>query len=183
VGLEGRYDLFFIDPDGSGMVDITSDILPREFLANSPIFSMDDSTVYFIGQWFGWNILDSVLTCALSTSSVDIGNALTVSGFLGPYVQSVELQVTFTQPDGTEVIFDVTTDDGNYVLDFQPDQLGEWEVQSSWIGDSGHSESRSEVRTLTVLEETEPESCRIPGFYIEAILVGLLVYYLKKGCS
>ncbi|MFA9436554.1 MAG: hypothetical protein ACEROO_05415 [Candidatus Bathyarchaeota archaeon] len=89
--------------------------------------------------------------------------------------------MTFTQPDGTEVIFDVTTDGGNYVLDFRPDQLGEWEVQSSWIGDSGHSESSSEVKTITVLEETEPENSGIPGFYIEAILVGLLVYYLKKA--
>jgi len=170
VGLEGRYDLFFIDPDGSGMVDITSDILPREFLANSPIFSKDDSTIYFIGQWFGWKILDTVITCAVSTPSVDLGNAVTVAGSLGSYVQSVDIQVTFTQPDGTDVIFDVTTDGGNYALDFQPDQLGEWEVQSSWIGDSGHGESSSEVKTITVLEETEPENSGIPGFYIEAIL-------------
>jgi len=163
------------------MVDITSDILPREFLANSPIFSKDDSTIYFIGQWFGWKILDTVITCAVSTPSVDLGNAVTVAGSLGSYVQSVDIQVTFTQPDGTDVIFDVTTDGGNYALDFQPDQLGEWEVQSSWIGDSGHGESSSEVKTITVLEETEPENSGIPGFYIEAILVGLLVYYLKKG--
>ena len=119
----------------------------------------------------------------VSTPSVDLGNAVTVAGSLGSYVQSVDIQVTFTQPDGTDVIFDVTTDGGNYALDFQPDQLGEWEVQSSWIGDSGHGESSSEVKTITVLEETEPENSGIPGFYIEAILVGLLVYYLKKAGS
>jgi Tol biopolymer transport system component len=182
VDLDGKYDLFFIDPDGSGMVDITSDILPREFLANSPIFSKDDSTVYFIGQWYGWKILDSFITCALSASSVDLGNAVTVTGSLGPYVQSVDIQVTFTQPDGPEVIFDVTTDGGNYALDFQPDQLGEWEVMSSWAGDSGHSESSSEVNKVTVLEEAEPENSGIPGFYIETVLVGLSVFYLKKAC-
>jgi len=180
IGLEGRYDLYLINPDGSDMVDITPDLLPREFLANSPIFSMDDSTIYFIGQWWDWKILDSTLTCTLSTSSVDLGNTVTVAGSLGPYVISVAIQVTITQPDGTEVIYDVATDDGNYVLEFQPDQLGVWKVQASWIGDSGHGESRSEVKTITVLEETEPENIGIPGFYLEAILAGLIIYYLKK---
>jgi len=180
IGLEGRYDLYLINPDGSDMVDITPDLLPREFLANSPIFSMDDSTIYFIGQWWDWKILDSTLTCTLSTSSVDLGNTVTVAGSLGPYVISVAIQVTITQPDGTEVIYDVATDDGNYVLEFQPDQLGVWKVQASWIVDSGHGESRSEVKTITVLEETEPENIGIPGFYLEAILAGLIIYYLKK---
>ena len=146
VGLEGRYDLFFIDPNGSDMVDITSDLLPREFLANSPIFSMGDSTVYFIGQWWDWKILDSILTCSLSTSSVDLGNTVTITGSLEPYVLSVAIQVTVTQPDGTDVIYDVVTDGGNYILNFQPDQLGVWEIQTNWIGDSGHSESSSEVK-------------------------------------
>jgi Tol biopolymer transport system component len=183
VGLEGRYDLYFIDPDGSDMVDLTSDLLPQGFLANSPIFSMDDFTIYFIGQWWDWKILDSALTCTLSSSNVVIDETVTVFGSMGPLVRSADLQVTVTQPDGTVVSHDVSTDDGNYVLDIHLDQLGVWDVQASWLGDSGHSESSSEVKIITVIEEAEPEIYGISGFYFEAILVGLFLFYVIRARS
>ncbi len=187
VGLEGRYDLFLIEPDGSGMVDATSDIFPPGFLANSAIFSMDDSCVYFIGHWWDWKILDSVLTCSFSSSRIELGDTVTISGSLGPLVESVVIQVTVTGPDGVEATHDVVTDEGSYVLDIQLDQHGVWEVQASWEGDSGHSESTSEVIEVTVNEENEPEEepevNEIPGYYLEAILLGLLVYYLKRAYS
>jgi len=187
VGLEGRYDLFLIEPDGSGMVDATSDIFPPGFMANSAIFSMDDSSVYFIGHWWDWKILDSVLTCSFSSSRIELGDTVTISGSLGPLVESVAIQMTVTGPDGVEVTHDVVTDEGSYVLDIQPDQHGVWEAQASWEGDSGHSKSTSEVKEVTVNEENEPEeepeANGIPGYYLEAILLGLLVYYLKRTYS
>ncbi|MBT6605539.1 hypothetical protein HOB36_10670 [Candidatus Bathyarchaeota archaeon] len=188
VGLEGRYDLFLIEPDGSGMEDVTSEIFPPGFMANSAIFSMNDSSIYFIGNWWDWKIFDSVLTCSFTSPQIDLGDTVTISGSLGPLVESVFVQVTVTRPDGSDDIHDVVTDEGNYVLDIKPDQHGVWEAQASWEGDSGHSESTSEVTEIIVREETEPEEPEseadgISGFYLEAILLGLIVYYLKQAFS
>ena len=183
VGLEGRYDLYIIDPDGSGMVDITSGLFPERFLANSPIFSVDDSTIYFVGQWWDWAILDSVITCTLPSSTAVKGSTVHVSGSVEPLIDAVEVQVAITRPDGTSIQQNVTTEDGDYALDIQPDRLGVWEVQASWKGDSGHKESSSEVTQLSVVEEPEPENGGIPGFSTEAIIVGLILYYLKRAFS
>jgi hypothetical protein len=76
----------------------------------------------------------------------------------------------------------VTTENGDYVLSFEPDHVGIWSVQASWVGDSGHSESNSSIQEFTVVEEPEPEpeSGGIPGFYMEAILAGLVLFYLSR---
>lgn len=53
IGNEGKYDIYMMDADGSGSKDITPDYFPPEFLCHAPVFSKDDSVIYFIGQW--WN--------------------------------------------------------------------------------------------------------------------------------
>ena len=182
IGLEGMYDLYLMNSDGSGVEDLTSAIFPPGFLANSAIFSHDDSKIYFIGQWWDWEVLETTLTCTVTPSSVIDGNSVSVSGSVGPKVDSIDLEVTVTQPDGDETTHDVTTENGDYVLSFEPDQVGVWSVQASWMGDSGHSESRSTIQEFTVVEEPEPEpeSGGIPGFYLEAVLVGLVLFYLSR---
>ncbi len=181
IGLEGRYDLYSINPDGSDMLDLTSSLFPEGFLANSAIFSKDDSKIYFIGQWWGWEILESTITCTVSPSRVITGNPVSVTGSVGPKVGSINLEVTLSQPGGAETVYDVTTENGDYVLNIEPDQIGAWHVQASWAGDSGHSESSSVLHEFTVVEESEPEPNGIPGFYLEAVLAGLILYYLYRG--
>jgi Tol biopolymer transport system component len=51
IGNEGKYDIYVMNADGSNNHNITPDYFPASFLCYSPIFSQDDSKVYFIGQW------------------------------------------------------------------------------------------------------------------------------------
>lgn len=49
---EGKYDMYMMNADGSNNHDITPKYFPPNFLVHSPIFSKDDSTIFFIGQWW-----------------------------------------------------------------------------------------------------------------------------------
>jgi len=52
IGNEGKYNLYMMEADGSHNHNITPDYCPSSFLCHSPIFSHDDSEIYFIGQWY-----------------------------------------------------------------------------------------------------------------------------------
>ena len=41
-----------MNADGSENQNITPDYYPADFLCHDPIFSKDDSIVYFIGEWY-----------------------------------------------------------------------------------------------------------------------------------
>jgi TolB protein len=49
---ERKYDLYMMNPDGTDDRSIMPDYFPDDFLCHSPIFSKDDSKVYFVGQWW-----------------------------------------------------------------------------------------------------------------------------------
>jgi len=49
---QGMYDLFMMNSDGSENQSVTPANFPPEFLCHSPTFSPDDSTIYFIGEWW-----------------------------------------------------------------------------------------------------------------------------------
>jgi len=50
---EGKYDMYVINSDGTNNHNVTPSYFPPNFLCYSPVFSSDDSKVFFIGQW--WN--------------------------------------------------------------------------------------------------------------------------------
>jgi Tol biopolymer transport system component len=52
IGNEGKYDMYMMEADGSTNHNITPEYFTSNFLCNSPIFSQDDSEIYFIGQWY-----------------------------------------------------------------------------------------------------------------------------------
>ena len=49
---EGKYDIWMINSDGTDNQNITPGYFPPAFLCHSPVFSRDDSAVFFIGQWW-----------------------------------------------------------------------------------------------------------------------------------
>jgi len=53
IGNEGMYDIWVMNYDGSNNRNITPDYFPRGFLCHTPVFSEDDSRIFFIGQWWG----------------------------------------------------------------------------------------------------------------------------------
>jgi Tol biopolymer transport system component len=52
IGTEGRYDIYLMNSDGTSNRNITPDYFPADFLCHSPVFSLDDSIIFFIGEWW-----------------------------------------------------------------------------------------------------------------------------------
>jgi Tol biopolymer transport system component len=52
VDNEGKYDMYMMEADGSNNHNATPEYFASNFLCYSPIFSMDDSEIYFVGQWY-----------------------------------------------------------------------------------------------------------------------------------
>ncbi|KPJ54140.1 hypothetical protein AMJ39_01690 [candidate division TA06 bacterium DG_24] len=52
IGTEGRYDIYMMDSDGAHNRNITPDYFPDGFLCHSPQFSLDDSRIFFVGEWW-----------------------------------------------------------------------------------------------------------------------------------
>jgi len=48
----GQYDIHIMNADGSGVHNVTPDAFPPGFLCHSAIFSRDDTTIYFLGEWW-----------------------------------------------------------------------------------------------------------------------------------
>ncbi len=48
----GKYDIYTINSDGTDNRNITPSYFPDTLLCHAPVFSVDDSSVYFIGQWW-----------------------------------------------------------------------------------------------------------------------------------
>ena len=48
----GKYDLYLMNADGTVIRNITPDYFPDDFLCHSPVFSLDDTGLFFIGQWW-----------------------------------------------------------------------------------------------------------------------------------
>jgi len=49
---EGKYDIYLMNADGSANRNITPEYFPADFLCHYPIFSRDDSKIFFVGEWY-----------------------------------------------------------------------------------------------------------------------------------
>ena len=52
IGSEGKYDIYTMNSDGTQARNITPDYFPAAFLCHTPVFSIDDSRIFFVGQWW-----------------------------------------------------------------------------------------------------------------------------------
>jgi Tol biopolymer transport system component len=181
IGLEGRYDIYRINADGSGITDLSSELYPPGFLAHHPIYAGDDSTIYFVGHWWNWAVLESTLTCSASKSTVSLGETITISVEVQPLVHDIEAELTITEPDG-ESHQTVTLSDGSYQFSYTPEQIGEYSVQAEWGGDLGHTGSTSTLVGFTVQEGAVPDD-GIPGYQLTAIILGFMVFLVSRRHS
>lgn len=182
MGEEGRYDVFRINVDGTGITDLTSEHYPPRFLAHHPIYAGDDSTIYFVGQWWNWAILDSSLTCSISKSTATLDESITISVEVQPEIHNIDAELTITEPDGSMTHQTITLADGSYQFSYTPEQLGEYSIQAEWAGDLGHSGSTSASIGFTVQEETPPDE-GIPGYPVISMILGLTIYLMSRRHS
>jgi Tol biopolymer transport system component len=52
IGNEGKYDIHMMNSDGTDTRDVTPSYFPSAFLCDRPVFSKDDSKIFFVGQWW-----------------------------------------------------------------------------------------------------------------------------------
>ncbi|TKJ40782.1 hypothetical protein CEE37_07405 [candidate division LCP-89 bacterium B3_LCP] len=52
IGTTGQYDIYMMNADGSDYRNVTPTYFPPEFLCHKAVFSSDDSSIYFIGEWW-----------------------------------------------------------------------------------------------------------------------------------
>jgi len=52
IGTDGKYDIYMMGKDGNDMRNITPDYYPDDFLCHTPIFSINDDRIFFIGEWW-----------------------------------------------------------------------------------------------------------------------------------
>lgn len=48
----GKFDLYMMNTDGSEINNITPGYFPATFLCHNAVFSLDDTQIYFVGQWW-----------------------------------------------------------------------------------------------------------------------------------
>jgi Tol biopolymer transport system component len=51
INNEGKYDMYIMNADGTDNHNVTPGYFSTSFLCYSPVFSEDDSLLFFIGQW------------------------------------------------------------------------------------------------------------------------------------
>ncbi len=179
-GSEGVYDIYKINSDGSRMTDLTSSLFPDTFLAHSVLYTQAND-IYFIGQWYDWKILDTTLTLNVASDSYETGSSVTLSGVLSPRVDDATIQLSVVAPSGTEQTYDVPVVDGKYSYEIAANETGQWSVEASWMGDSGHTDIDNAVE-FNVIASTEPGG-GVPGFSAASILLGLLfAFFYLRSC-
>jgi len=69
----------------------------------------------------------------VSASKVSVGQTVTIYGFVEPIQRGIKVSISFTKPDGTSFMREVTTAcSGAYSYTLEPDMGGIWTVKSSW---------------------------------------------------
>ncbi len=53
IGEDAKYDIFTMNSDGSEIENITPEYFPPDFICRTPVFSPDDTRIFFIGEWWG----------------------------------------------------------------------------------------------------------------------------------
>ncbi|MFH1942665.1 MAG: hypothetical protein ABIL68_11250 [bacterium] len=52
IGTRGVFDIYMMNANGSDNRNITLEYFPADFLCHCPIFSEDDSKIYFVSEWW-----------------------------------------------------------------------------------------------------------------------------------
>ncbi|MFC2134913.1 TolB family protein [Bacteroidota bacterium] len=52
IGTEGKYDIYMMNSNGSDNHSIMPSYFPAEFLCHLAMFSIDDTKIYFLGEWW-----------------------------------------------------------------------------------------------------------------------------------
>lgn len=106
--------------------------------------------------------ISTALTCSLLTTSITLGDALTVSGIINPALSGTTVTVTYTKPDESTFNRTIITDSGGSYNDtYTPAAMGSWSVLARWNGDATYTGATSLLKFFIVSQNSTTISCFI----------------------
>jgi hypothetical protein len=166
--------LTYTKPDGSTFYRTTttnsygrySDTYPVSSLGSWIVMaswegdSTYDGAASSLTSFIGIKIMTS-LSCIVSSSKINEGDSVTVSGAIFPSVSDVIVTLTYTKLDNSIFTRTCITNLGAYSETFTPDMLGSWRVSANWIGDATHDGASSSSKVFTVSKLSSSLSCSV----------------------
>jgi hypothetical protein len=93
----------------------------------------------------------SSLSCYLPSSSIEIGDNITLSGSLLPMRGGATITLNYRQDTGWTLLTTVTTNlDGSYSQIWTPPTVDTYQFQATWLDDPMYADASSAIVTLTV---------------------------------
>jgi endonuclease YncB( thermonuclease family) len=102
----------------------------------------------------------SSLSCYLTSSSIEIGDNITLSGALLPMRGGVTIALNYRQDAGWTLLPTVTTSlDGSYSHTWTPPTADTYQFQATWPGDPMYADASSTIVSLTVTKLPSTITC------------------------
>ena len=98
--------------------------------------------------------LTSTLTCVPGKSSINVGEAITVSGSITPAVSGASVSIEYKMGSTDVTRTSTTGGDGKYSDSYTPTAAGSWAVEASWAGNAQYAGESSTTQTVTVSQPT-----------------------------
>ncbi|MEM3766213.1 MAG: Ig-like domain-containing protein [Candidatus Bathyarchaeia archaeon] len=108
----------------------------------------------------------STLTLLLSSSNINLGNTVILSGEITPIHQcaSVDLYVSENGYQWSLLATVITDTQGRYVYQWTPTSTGTYYLKAHWLGDTDHTGDESNISTLQVAySPTSPDDQGTPN--------------------
>jgi len=126
--------------------------------------------------------LDSQLSISASPTVFTLGTTTTINGTINPIRQSATITILYKLVDEQtwKTIGAATTNtQGQYTIDWKPDEAGTYEIKASWQGDTTTFPSESTPETITVQEPPTTTWLYI-GAAVIIIAVAAAAFYLLR---
>jgi len=129
-------------------------------------------------------VLTSTISATLSSTSIDVGSDITISGDIDPVRENVTVTIQYKKSGDvawTTLTAVKTDSNSHYSHTWTPEKSGTYEIKATWTGDANTEGDESNVQTVTV----KGPPAGIDPYILAAAAVGIIaviaivVYFVK----
>jgi hypothetical protein len=100
---------------------------------------------------FTVSMVPSTVSCSLSSSSLTIGDSVTISGSIIPARAGVPVNINYRSDSSWSTLTNVlTASDGSFSYFWTPTSVGSYQLKASWEGDAEHEGASSLLLSFSV---------------------------------